>query len=120
MAADRSRWVVVRLINSATEQTDLTGSAGFWLTYSATADLWVQLRPAPDYNGGDKWVTKTPGTGGKMVTQFFPFTAASWFYLNVLGVPTYPSPMRSRAPAPSTSSATRPTCSPSADCASTS
>jgi hypothetical protein len=82
--------VVVRLINSATEQTDLTGSTGFWLTYSATADLWVQLRPASDYNGGDKWVTKIPGTAGKMVTQFFPFTAASWFYINVLGMPTYP------------------------------
>jgi hypothetical protein len=82
--------VTVRLINSATEQTDLTGSMGFWLTYSATADLWVQLRGANKYNGGDKWVTKIPATGGTMVTTFFSFAPASWFYLNVLGVPTTP------------------------------
>src|SRR5690348_3661057 len=37
--------VVLWLGNQFEAQADLSGSAGFWMTYSATDDLYVQLRP---------------------------------------------------------------------------
>jgi len=70
-------------------QIDLGRSTGFWLTYSSTADLWVQARPGSHYDGGDKWVTAIPATGGQPRQQFFPFTADRWTTLPELGKPSY-------------------------------
>jgi hypothetical protein len=82
--------VVVWLGNAFEAQADLSRSAGFRMTYSATDDLWVQLRPASHWSGGDKWLTKVPSTGGRMVTRFFSFSPDRWTTLPELGKPSYP------------------------------
>lgn len=81
--------IVVWLANQFEAQVDLSRSAGFWLTYSATDDLYVQLRPASHWSGGDKWLTLVPSTGGRLVTRFFSFSPADWTTLPELGTPSY-------------------------------
>jgi hypothetical protein len=81
--------IVVWLGNQFEAQADLSTSSGFWLTYSATADLYVQLRPASHWSGGDKWLTPVPSTGGRLVTRFFSFSPAKWTALPELGKPSY-------------------------------
>ncbi|MQY10024.1 hypothetical protein SRB5_01280 [Streptomyces sp. RB5] len=80
---------VVWLGNQFESQADLSRSRGFWMTYSATDDLYVQLRPASHWNGGDKWLTLVPSTGGKTVKRFFSFADDNWTTLPELGAPTY-------------------------------
>jgi hypothetical protein len=80
---------VVWLGNQFEAQADLSHSAGFWLTYSATDDLYVQLRPASHWSGGDKWLTLVPSTHGKLVTKFFGFSPRKWTSLPELGTPSY-------------------------------
>jgi len=81
--------VVVWLGNQFEAQADLSKSAGFWMTYSATDDLYVQLRPASHWSGGDKWLTLVPSTGGKTVRKFFSFAPEKWTTLPELGTPSY-------------------------------
>jgi hypothetical protein len=81
--------VVVWLGNQFEAQADLSRSAGFWLTYSATDDLYVQLRPASHWSGGDKWLTLVPSTRGKLVSKFFSFQPRAWTSLPELGTPAY-------------------------------
>jgi hypothetical protein len=81
--------VVVWLANRFEAQVDLSRSAGFWLTYSATDDLYAQLRPASHWSGGDKWLTLVPATGGRTVTRFFGFEPGAWTTLPELGEPAY-------------------------------
>jgi hypothetical protein len=80
---------VVWLGNQFEAQEDLSRSQGFWLTYTATDDLYVQLRPASRWSGGDKWLTRVPSTGGKLVTKFFSFSPDAWTSLPELGTPPY-------------------------------
>ncbi|MEV7098697.1 hypothetical protein AB0M80_38265 [Amycolatopsis sp. NPDC051045] len=80
---------VVWLGNRFEAQADLSRSAGFLMTYSATDDLYVQLRPASHWSGGDKWLTLVPSTGGKIVTRFFGFAPHRWTSLPELGTPSY-------------------------------
>jgi hypothetical protein len=82
--------MVVWLGNRFEAQADLTRSRGFWMTYRATDDLYVQLRPASHWSGGDKWVTRIPSTRGRLVEKFFGFTEKSWTSLPELGTPAYP------------------------------
>jgi hypothetical protein len=83
--------IVVYLQNAMDKSVDLTNSKGFWLTYSATADFYAQLRPVPpNYNGPKKHVIKLPSTGGMILTRFFPFEASAWTTIHALGEPTYP------------------------------
>nr|WP_186763077.1 hypothetical protein [Lentzea tibetensis] len=81
--------IVVWLGNKFEAQADLSRSSGFWLTYSATDDLYVQLRPASHWSGGDKWLTLVPSTRGKLVRKFFSFAPDKWTTLPELGKPTY-------------------------------
>lgn len=81
--------IVVWLGNQFEAQADLSKSSGFWLTYSATDDLYVQLRPASHWSGGDKWLAPVPSTGGKLVKRFFSFSPDSWTWLPELGKPSY-------------------------------
>ncbi|MEV3858140.1 hypothetical protein AB0J38_27905 [Streptomyces sp. NPDC050095] len=81
--------VVVWLGNQFEAQSDLSRSRGFWMTYSATDDLYVQLRPASHWSGGDKWLTRVPSTGGKVMKKFFSFSPDNWTTLPELGTPTY-------------------------------
>jgi len=81
--------IVVWLGNQFEAQADLSTSSGFWLTYSATDDLYVQLRPASHWSGGDKWLTLVPSTGGKLVRKFFSFSPDKWTTLPELGKPSY-------------------------------
>ncbi|WP_328616763.1 hypothetical protein OHS18_10040 [Amycolatopsis sp. NBC_00355] len=80
---------VLWLGNRFEAQADLSRSAGFRLTYSATDDLYVQLRPASHWSGGDKWLTLVPSTHGKVVTKFFSFAPRAWTSLPELGTPAY-------------------------------
>jgi hypothetical protein len=80
---------VVWLGNRFEAQADLSRSAGFLLTYRATEDLYVQLRPASHWSGGDKWLTRVPSTGGRLVTRFFSFSPRKWTSLPELGTPPY-------------------------------
>ncbi|MEU8631999.1 hypothetical protein AB0C38_07520 [Amycolatopsis sp. NPDC048633] len=80
---------VVWLGNQFEAQADLSRSAGFWLTYRATDDLYVQLRPASHWSGGDKWLTLVPSTRGRLVTKFFSFNPRAWTSLPELGTPAY-------------------------------
>lgn len=84
--------VVVWLGNQFDAQADLSTSGGFWLTYSADQDLYVQLRPASHWSGGDKWLTKIPATGGQLVRQYFSFDPSNWTWLPELGQPSYSFP----------------------------
>ncbi|MCS7475684.1 hypothetical protein ACFFQW_35375 [Umezawaea endophytica] len=81
--------VVLWLANQFEAQVDLSRSAGFRLTYSATDDVYLQLRPASHWSGGDKWLTLVPSTGGRTVTRFFSFRPEAWTTLPELGKPTY-------------------------------
>ncbi|GAA1964720.1 hypothetical protein GCM10009754_40830 [Amycolatopsis minnesotensis] len=81
--------IVVWLGNQFEAQADLSKSSGFWLTYSATDDLYVQLRPASHWSGGDKWLTLVPSTGGKLVKRFFSLSPDAWTWLPELGKPSY-------------------------------
>jgi hypothetical protein len=80
---------VLWLGNQFEAQADLSHSAGFRLTYRASDDLYVQLRPASHWSGGDKWLTLVPSTHGRLVTKFFPFRSRTWTSLPELGTPSY-------------------------------
>jgi hypothetical protein len=80
--------IVVPIVNALTKQTDLSASLGFTLTYSATADLWVQLRPLSHPHGGEQWTAKIPSTGGTTKLLFVPFAPDGWGML--LGTPPFP------------------------------
>ncbi len=80
---------VVWLGNKFDAQADLSRSAGFWLAYRADEDLYVQLRPASHWSGGDKWLTKIPATGGQLVRRYFSFDPGNWTWLPELGQPSY-------------------------------
>ncbi|MFI7602082.1 hypothetical protein [Actinoplanes sp. NPDC049681] len=82
--------VVVWLANEFEAQVDLSHSRGFLLTYSATEDLYVQLRPASHWSGGAQWLTPVPSTGGRTVTRFFSLRPGAWTSLPELGTPAFP------------------------------
>jgi hypothetical protein len=82
--------VVVWLANEFDAQVDLSRSAGFRLTYSATDDLYVQLRPASHWSGGAQWATRVPSTHGRTVTRFFSLRPQAWTAVPELGVPAHP------------------------------
>lgn len=74
-----------------TIMVDLSTSTGFTLTYSATADLWIQMRPANHPHGAVHWVTKIPSTGGVLQSRFFSLAAESWSNLPAIsGIPPWP------------------------------
>ena len=79
----------VLMANKFDAQVDFSKSASFTLTYSATDDLYVQIRPASNWSGGDKWLTKIPSTGGQLQTKVFSFAPQNWTTLPELGTPTY-------------------------------
>jgi hypothetical protein len=81
---------VVWIGNQFEAQFDLTASRSFTLTYRATDDLWVQMRPGAHWSGGDKYVQRIPSTGGQLATRTFSFEASAWTTLPELGAPSYP------------------------------
>jgi hypothetical protein len=80
---------VVWLGNEFEAQADLSRSAGFLMTYSATDDLWVQLRPASHWSGGAQWATRIPSTRGRTVTRFFSLRPQAWTSVPELGAPAH-------------------------------
>ena len=80
---------VVWLANQFEAQADLTRSAGYWMTYSATDDLYVQLRPGSHWSGGAQWATVVPATRGRTVTRFFSFRPQAWAAVPELGAPAH-------------------------------
>lgn len=75
-----NQWHVLAiwLGNEFGASVDLSASQGFTLTYSATADFYIQLRPAAEWSGGSKWHLPIPSTEGALVTTEFSFEAAEW------------------------------------------
>lgn len=71
--------VPVWLKNAYEAEVDLSKSKNFTITYSATAELYVQLRPSFAWSGGDKWAAKLPSTNGQSKTLVVSFEdAAMW------------------------------------------
>ncbi|WP_433796372.1 hypothetical protein [Actinoplanes sp. CA-252034] len=81
---------VLWLANRFEAQADLSRSAGFLLTYSATDDLYLQLRPASHWSGGAQWATRIPSTHGRTVTRFFSLRPHAWTSVPELGTPAHP------------------------------
>jgi hypothetical protein len=79
--------VVVDLANAPNTHVDLSASAGLAITYSATADLWMQIRGTVQPHGGDQHVVRLPATGGARQTQTFAFTTEAWTFHPSLGRP---------------------------------
>jgi hypothetical protein len=77
----------VYLGNQFNANANLATSSGFLLTYSATADFYVQARPTSHWSGGTQWATKIPSTGGVMKSQFFSFQPANW--MSIFDTPTW-------------------------------
>jgi hypothetical protein len=70
--------VVVHLGNQAGAAVDLSKVPGFTITYSSTADLWIELRGTVLLHGGDQWAVKLPSSGGQMTTKDISLEAAAW------------------------------------------
>lgn len=75
-----SDWHVipVYLANKFGDTVDLTTNKGITLTYSATAELHVQLRSESHWSGGAQYATTIPSTNGQKETRFFSFAEAGW------------------------------------------
>jgi hypothetical protein len=80
--------VVVLLANAAGAGVDLSKSVGFTIRYSATADLWIQMRGTVQLHGGDQHGTKLPATGGMTVSRFVSFAPSEWARIPGLDPPT--------------------------------
>jgi hypothetical protein len=70
--------IPVYIKNKFGEAQDLSGSSGITLTYSATAELHVQLRSKSHWDGGEQYATTLPATGGKQETRVFSFAESGW------------------------------------------
>jgi hypothetical protein len=68
----------VLIANKFDVTADLSKASSFTLTYSATAELHVQLRSKSHWSGGDQYATTIPSTGGKQETHVFPFAETAW------------------------------------------
>jgi len=79
--------VVVPINNDKTIAGDVSHSAGFTIVYSATADLWAELRGTVQPHGGDQNVVKLPATAGNMSTLSFRFVQSDWTFVPALGRP---------------------------------
>jgi hypothetical protein len=75
-----AEWHVIPVLiaNQFGQTVDLTNASGITLTYSATADLHVQLRSESHWDGGNQYATAIPSTGGSKETRFFSFAPAGW------------------------------------------
>lgn len=75
-----SDWHVipVYVANKYGDTADLSASQGITLTYSATAELHVQLRSGTKWSGGAQYATTIPSTGGQTQTRFFSFAEQNW------------------------------------------
>lgn len=70
--------VPVLIANKFDVTADLSKASAITLTYSATAELHVQLRSKSHWSGGDQYATTLPSTGGKKETRVFSFAEAGW------------------------------------------
>jgi hypothetical protein len=75
-----AEWHVIPVLiaNQFGMTVDLTNASGITLTYSATAELHVQLRSESHWDGGNQYATTIPATGGNKETRFFSFAPAGW------------------------------------------
>ncbi len=86
-----SEWHVTEVLIGNTfnmKGIDLSTSKGFWLTWSATNPLWIQMRPGFHYSGGGQWVIALPTTAGQVKTQYFSLDATAWTIIP-LGKPSW-------------------------------
>ncbi|HET6284607.1 MAG TPA: hypothetical protein VFH73_26865 [Polyangia bacterium] len=79
--------VAVWIANMFSSDVDLTNAGGVTVTYTSTAPLWVQMRPASRYSGGNHFLVALPSTGGQLQAKYIPFSAAAWTWLPRLGMP---------------------------------
>lgn len=93
-------WSVLEVVisNNFDKTADLSTSTKFTLTYSTTADLWLQLRPGGNaYSGDMHWGIKIPSTGGQKKQMDFPLVQSSWGTIPGLEKPsvTFPQALKS-------------------------
>src|SRR5262249_16858710 len=79
--------VVVPINNDKTIPGDLSHSAGFTIIYSATTDLWAELRGTVQPHGGNQNVVKLAATNGNRSTLSFRFVQDDWTFVPALGRP---------------------------------
>ena len=86
--------IPVYLKNKFGEALDLSTANGITLTYSATAELHVQLRSKSHWSGGNQYATTIPATNGTKQTMFFSFAEMNW--KSLFGAPTlsYPDTLK--------------------------
>jgi hypothetical protein len=86
-----AEWHVVPVVIGPTFETsvDLSASQGLQLTYSATADFFVQMRSASHWSGGAQYLAPIPSTSGAVQTLIISFAEASWGTRQDLGVPSW-------------------------------
>lgn len=84
-----SGWHVVPVYasNDASGQVDLSKSAGFTLTYSATSDFYIQLRPGNHWGGDQQFGAKVPSTAGVTQSAFIALTESAWGRIPGLSAP---------------------------------
>lgn len=80
--------VVVLIGNEPNAGVDLGKNDGFVATYSATADIWIQLRGTVHLHTGDQYAFRLPSTAGQRVSMNVPFAASAW--KSVFGPPPVP------------------------------
>lgn len=79
----------VWLANKFEASVDLSASKSILIRYAATKPLYMQLRPAFEWSGGNKWLIELPATGKVVTEQLVPLEAAAWTTLPALGKPNY-------------------------------
>jgi hypothetical protein len=79
--------IVVLLGNAADASIDLSTSTGFDITYSATANLFIEFRGNVQLHGGDQHAVALPATGGMTVTKHIALNAAAFTFIPGLGMP---------------------------------
>ena len=81
--------MVVPVNNSQASSADFSKSAGITISYSATAEVYMQMRSAAHLHGGSQHVLLLAPTGGMVARKFFPFQKEAWTAVNRLGIPTF-------------------------------
>ena len=73
--------------NTAEASRDMRTSAGLTITYSAAAQLGLQIRGTVQRDGGDQHVAILPATGGAIQKRSIRFVPEDWTFLAGLGRP---------------------------------
>jgi hypothetical protein len=72
--------MVLFLSNVREAARDLRTSAGFTVTYSSTAEMFIQLRGTVQRDGGNQYHAVLPATAGAMMKRSVRFVRDDWTF----------------------------------------